>query len=171
MIREGLKHRLEGLHLESFAWALHCCYADRIAAEEVLQITYLKILEKKAKFNGKSQFKTWLFAVIRFTAIDFYQQSKRFQQIQKQSLSKIQQSTTQETDYSTIFNKALKQLSPQQNQLLHLVFYQNLTIQEAADIMHLQIGTARTHYKRGKIRLRKYLEQKGLAVNGKFIIH
>lgn len=168
MIPERLKQHLEVLHSESFAWALHCCYADRVAAEEVLQITYLKILEKKAKFNGKSQFKTWLFSVIRFTAIDFYQQSKRFEQIQRQSPTPIQ-NEEELVNYATIFQKGLNQLSPQQHQLLHLVFYQNLTIQEAANVMQLQIGTARTHYKRGKIQLRKYLEQKGLTVNGKFI--
>lgn len=168
MIPERLKHHLEVLHTESFAWALNCCYADRVAAEEVMQITYLKILEKKAKFNGKAQFKTWLFSVIRFTAIDFYKQSKRFQQIQTQQPITIQ--FEEETiDYSTILQEAINQLSPQQHQLLHLVFYQNLTIQEAADVMHLQIGTARTHYKRGKMQVKKYLEQKGWSVDGKFI--
>jgi len=168
MILERLKHHLKKFHAESFAWALHCCHADRSAAEEVLQITYLKILERKAQFNGKAQFKTWLFSVIRFTAIDFYKQSKRFQQLQKQPIETIQLEI-ETKDYSIILQQAIHQLSPKQHQLLHLVFYQNLTIQEAAEVMNLQIGTARTHYKRGKIQVRKYLEQKGWSVNGRFI--
>ncbi|MBI4519341.1 MAG: RNA polymerase, partial [Gemmatimonadetes bacterium] len=36
-------------------------------------------------------------------------------------------------------------------------FYQGLTIEEAAEVMRITIGTARTHYERGKQRLRQLL--------------
>jgi RNA polymerase sigma-70 factor (ECF subfamily) len=42
--------------------------------------------------------------------------------------------------------------------VLHLVFYQDLTIQEAAQIMGVGIGSARQHYERGKARLRSLLQ-------------
>ena len=64
-----LKAELETLHTASFGWALHCCRRDRAEAEEVLQTVYLKILEGKACFRGDASLKTWLFAVIRKTAI------------------------------------------------------------------------------------------------------
>src|ERR1700681_1018048 len=64
-----LKAELETLHSASFGWALHCCRRDRTEAEEVLQTVYLKILEGKARFRGDASLKTWLFAVIRKTAI------------------------------------------------------------------------------------------------------
>jgi len=38
------------------------------------------------------------------------------------------------------------------------VFYQDLTIQEAAEVLAMPVGTARTHYERGKERLRLLLE-------------
>ena len=40
-------------------------------AKDVLQTVYLKIYEGKARFNEKSKLKTWLFAIIKFTSIDF----------------------------------------------------------------------------------------------------
>ena len=64
-----LKAELETLHSASFGWALNCCRRDRAEAEEVLQTVYLKILEGKACFRGEASLKTWLFAVIRKTAI------------------------------------------------------------------------------------------------------
>src|SRR5690349_24887683 len=67
-----LKEELERLHSASFGWALSCCRRDTSEAEEVLQTVYLKILEGKARYRGESSLKTWLFAVIRKTAIGEY---------------------------------------------------------------------------------------------------
>jgi RNA polymerase sigma-70 factor (ECF subfamily) len=53
--------------------------------------------------------------------------------------------------------RALGQLAERQREVLHLVFYQELTIEQAAGVMHISIGTARTHYERGKARLRELL--------------
>src|SRR5258706_11864354 len=68
MDREDLEAEMEHLHGASYAWALGCCRRDREEAEDVLQETYLKILDGKARFAGGSSFKTFLFGVIRRTA-------------------------------------------------------------------------------------------------------
>jgi RNA polymerase sigma-70 factor (ECF subfamily) len=126
-------------------------------AEDVLQTVYLKILEGKAKFKQKSVFRTWLFAVIRNTAIDFLEREKRLKKLV------INQDNDSEINLETapfeeaFFKKLLNELSPQQSQILHLVFYQNLTIQEASEVMNIGLGTARTHYERGKNQLKKRL--------------
>src|SRR5215218_7569298 len=64
-----LKPELEALHHASLGWALSCCRHDRADAEEVLQTVYLKILQGKAIYRGESKLRTWLFAVIRKTAV------------------------------------------------------------------------------------------------------
>src|ERR671926_1848785 len=69
MDRAELERELERLHAASFGWALGCCGRDRDEAEEVLQTVYVKVLDGGATFDGRSSLKTWLFAVIRRTAL------------------------------------------------------------------------------------------------------
>src|SRR5215475_13284463 len=65
-----LRDELERHYRESYGWALSCCSRNPHEAENVLNIVYLKALEGKARFDGRASFKTWLFAVIRKTAMD-----------------------------------------------------------------------------------------------------
>ena len=70
MDSDELEFELDRLHKASFGWALRCCAWNPAEAEDVLQIAYLKILEGKARFDGRSSLKTWLFAIIRRTAME-----------------------------------------------------------------------------------------------------
>src|SRR5256714_2215285 len=63
-----LERELERLHPESWGWALACCARDQELAEDVLQSAYLAVLSGRARFNGGSTLKTWVFGVIRWTA-------------------------------------------------------------------------------------------------------
>jgi RNA polymerase sigma-70 factor (ECF subfamily) len=55
--------------------------------------------------------------------------------------------------------RLLSRLSRRQRELLHLVFYQELTVEQAAEVLRIPVGTARTHYERGKSRLRGLLAE------------
>ncbi|HEX4561957.1 MAG TPA: sigma-70 family RNA polymerase sigma factor, partial [Gemmatimonadales bacterium] len=55
--------------------------------------------------------------------------------------------------------KALERLSRRQREVLLLVFYHEHTIEEAAAVLEIGVGSARTHYERGKARLRELLKE------------
>lgn len=163
-----LKVELEKLHSSSFGWALSCCRRDREEAEEVLQTVYLKILEGKASFRGESSFRTWLFAVIHKTAAgerrknllrklrlvgESQEEAGRIAPAERPDIA-VERSETQ-----TRFQRALAQLPVRQRQTLHLVFYQDLSLREAANVMEISVGSVRRHYERGKKRLRESLGQ------------
>src|SRR5215475_13732861 len=70
MDENELRMQLEQHHPVSYGWAMSCCSRVPELADDVLQATYLKILQGRARFHGRATFKTWLFAVIRLTALD-----------------------------------------------------------------------------------------------------
>jgi RNA polymerase sigma factor (sigma-70 family) len=164
MERASLERCLEELHAESFGWALACCSRDRDDAEEVLQIAYLKVLEKRAVFDGHSSFKTWLFAVIRRTALERFRWKRTrerltslFRVVANEDVGADVRLERNET--ATRLLRALSGLATRQREVLELVFYHDLTIDDAARTLGISLGSARVHYQRGKKRLMQQLTE------------
>lgn len=146
-------------------WALACCDYDRPEAEDVLQTTYLKVLDGRARFAGVSSLRTWLFGVIRRTAseqrrrraVRRFFMGRTLDEMPLADPSPGADATVDRDEEVTTLRRALRALPSRQQQVLHLVFYQDLTIEEAAGVMNISPGSARTHYARGKARLRALL--------------
>jgi RNA polymerase sigma-70 factor (ECF subfamily) len=137
---------------------------DEFAIES--QLFYLKIFEGKAIYRGESSLKTWLFAVIRLTAVTEYRRkllrtlrlAPNFDEPVERIISEDSPTASFErTEAQAQFQSALKTLPRRQREALHLVFYEDLSLREAADVMGVSIGSARQHYERGKKRLRESL--------------
>lgn len=164
-----LENDLERYHPESFGWALHCCDRDRHEAEDVLQTAYVKVLSGRARFDGRSSFRTWLFGVIRITAMERRRTlTRRVTALRRHWSDRRSESEARQagSDPGAAFERsertirllaALRELPERQRDTLHLVFYQGLTIEEAAAVLGVALGTARTHYERGKRKLREIL--------------
>ena len=166
MTNEELKHELEKIHTESFGWALHCCKRNYDYANEALQISFLKVLEGKAKFSGKSQFKTWFFAVIRYTSIDVVNKMKKYRQkhayieemgIKENHIAEVNDQHEAITKLQC--EQAIASLPKRQQELMHLIFYHELSINQSAEIMNISGGAARKHYHRAKLHLSKRLSK------------
>lgn len=162
-----MREELAALHDASFGWALACCGRDRALAEEVLQDAYFKVLDGRAKLSGeRSTFKTWLFGVIRLTAIEHRRWGMlRFRRsggvVEATDLEDPRRAPDSEAgarERAARLARALAKLAERQREVLHLVFYEDLTIAEAAQIMGVSLGTARQHYDRGKHVLARLLE-------------
>ncbi|MBI4410413.1 MAG: sigma-70 family RNA polymerase sigma factor [Gemmatimonadetes bacterium] len=164
MDRADLERELERLHADSYTWALACCRRDRDAAEEALQLAYLKVLDGKARFDGRSSLKTWLFGVIRRTAAEerrrYWLRRRRFRNDAHPAVADPGPSPDAqiaEAERRARLLAAMRVLPRRQREVLELVFYHDLTIAEAAAVMAVSLGAARRHYERGKARLRREL--------------
>ena len=160
----ALKAELEKLHPASFGWALSCCRRNAAEAEEVLQIVYLKILQGKAVYRGESKLQTWLFAVIRKTALSERRKQwlRTLLPVSRTVAEDKLESDFERSEMQQRFQHALTQLPARQRETLHLVFYQDLSLSEAAEVMNISVGSARRHYERGKQRMRAALDREGV---------
>src|SRR5262245_35938386 len=80
MDRTELERKLERLHPECWGWALACAGRDRELAEDALHNAYLKVLSARVRFEGRSRFKSWLFGVIRLTAMEELRRTSRWRE-------------------------------------------------------------------------------------------
>jgi RNA polymerase sigma-70 factor (ECF subfamily) len=167
---QTLRDQIGTLHAAAYGWALTCCRRNHHEAEEVLQDSYAKVMSGRAKFHGHSGFKTWLFGVIRRTALEHRRRSvirklsfRRYQGESSPSVPPAPDDAVSRAARAAAVADALPALAVRQREVLHLVFYQGLSVGEAADAMGVSLGTARLHYHRGKKRLLKLLEERGFA--------
>lgn len=157
MDRTELERELERLHADSWGWALACTGRDRALAEDALQNAYLRVLSGRVRFDGRSRFKSWLFGVIRMTAMEELRRTNRWRarsvdadMAEAADPAPGADVTAEETERAAALVNALSALSPRQREVLQLVFYHGMTIEEAAGVMRISLGSARTHYERRK---------------------
>lgn len=159
--RTDLERELERLHAQSWGWALACTRRDADLANEALQSAYVRILSGRAERTGGSSLRTWVFGVIRLVALEELRRQRR--EIDRRGpddsvIGAIDPTPgpdviAERAERAAALTTALATLSNRQREVLHLVFYHGMTIEEAATVMQVSLGSARTHYKRGKLAL------------------
>lgn len=169
MSRARLEADLAEMHTAGFGWALACCRGNRTEAEEVLHTAYLKVLDGRARFDGYSSFRTWIFSIIRRTAAE----RRRRSWMRALALDRWHTRRTdapgvpdpeclaRSSEETRRLRDSLHLLPARQREVLHLVFYQDLSLDETARIVGISVGSARTHYHRAKARLRRLLAPGG----------
>ena len=152
---------LEAMHGQVFGWALSRCDFQQAIAEDLVQQAYVELLSGSARFNNKSSLKTFVFSVVQNLARGrFRRLASRLRLVQSQALLADDAVTETElpTDDHGVWAE-VKALPERQRDVIELVFCRDLTIEEAAAVMGVTVGTGRQHYDRAKKALRTRLAQ------------
>lgn len=119
-----------------------------------MQQTYVEVISGRARFEGESSLKTFLFGVAQnLTRSHFRKAAGRARLAEHNAaMTAPQGSPAIETDRfdSRRLWQAVRELSDRQRDVIELVFCNELTIEEAARVMRVSVGTARQHYSRAK---------------------
>jgi RNA polymerase sigma-70 factor, ECF subfamily len=160
-----LRLQLAALHPQCFGWAMACCGRVREDAEDLLHDVYLGVLDNGLRFDGRSTLKTWLFGVIRRTSRSRLRRDRLRALLGMSNGMKIDRPAPPASpadlaiasDARERALRALSALAARQREVMLLVFYHDLTIEEAATVMDVSVGSARVHYQRGKRRMAELL--------------
>jgi RNA polymerase sigma-70 factor (ECF subfamily) len=162
---------LERLHDQAYSWALTCSGGNRSEAEDILQMAYLAILDGSARFDGRSTLKTFVFGVVHRIARSMWRRMRRESArllrgeieaaIEARGAAEAAPAVHTDSSEHARVIAAWRALPARQRDVLDLVFYRELTIAEAAQVMGVSVGSARQHYERAKATLRERLAPRG----------
>ena len=150
---------LEAMHGQVFGWALSRCNFEQAVAEDLVQQAYMELLTGKARFDGESSLKTFVFAVVQNLA------RNRFRRIASRLRLAQQAAPTEGAgivypdepgEHQHVW-KAVQTLPQRQRDIVELVFCRDMTIEAASRVMGVSTGTGRVHYDRAKKALKEKL--------------
>ncbi len=143
---------LASLHSDLFSWCLYLCRHNRADGEDLMQQVYVELLAGTARFDGRSTLKTFAFGVASQLARNRYRRLSRRLKLLAGWLPSdtVDQLPSEANDFAERAWLAVNGLPDRQRDMAELVFRRDLTVEEAANVLGVSIGTGRTHYARAK---------------------
>src|SRR5208282_4668476 len=149
---------------------LWCELRDDEAAATLTQDCFLKAYRARADFRGEASVNTWLVRIAVNLARD-YQRNRRqgfwkrllnSNPLEAEWATEMAEDNTPRADRALLAREqlqrtmeAVKTLSPQQQTVFHLRFLEEMSLEEIAATMAVEIGTVKSHLSRAVNALRQ----------------
>jgi RNA polymerase sigma-70 factor, ECF subfamily len=172
----ALLHELVELYQHRLLRYLIYFLGRRDHVDDLIQETWLRVIERGSHYDGRSRFEPWLFTIARNLAMDHVRKHKMF------SLASTARETENEASPIQLVSSAsspfelaartqdaqriaasLQALEPACREALLLRFQEELSLHEIAAIVSAPITTVSSRIYRGLETLRKQLEGAGHA--------
>ena len=143
----------------------------RDPVDDLVQETWLRILERGHSYDGQSRFEPWLFTVARNLAFDYMRKrpalsldSKDSPEPDLESLSPVSRAPSPfeqaaRTEDAQRLAHSLQMLEPIFREALVLRFQEDLSLQEMADVIGASVSTVSSRIYRGLAALRAQMEE------------
>ncbi len=139
---------------------------NRQLAEEVLQDVMLAVWDHAGTFRGDSKVHTWLLVIARNRALNA-QRRKLPNFVALEDTPEAQSGDTEplerlarKSQYE-LLRAALDKLPGHHREILTLIFYQQLSGAEVAEVLGITVGTVKSRLHRAKEALRRMLQMMG----------
>ena len=137
-------------------------------AEELMIDTFAQIVAGPTLFSERSSFKTWLFSVGRnLTLMRLRRLSREF------AIDDEDMIASEDLEFDILKNErnrqlysALEKLKPQYREILILIYFENMTHEEAGRVMHKNRKQIYNLVQRGQKALKEQLERMGFNNEG-----
>jgi RNA polymerase sigma-70 factor (ECF subfamily) len=166
----ALLHALVGQYQYRLVRYFTYLLGSRDFVDDLVQETWLRILERGHSYDGESRFEPWLFTVARNLALD-YVRKRRFLSLDStdslepdvESISPVSQMPSPfeqaaRTEDAQRLARALQMLEPIYREALVLRFQEGLSLQEMAEVIGAPVSTVSSRIYRGLAALRAQME-------------
>jgi RNA polymerase sigma-70 factor, ECF subfamily len=144
------------------AWRWLGCRED---AEDVAQEVCIKLARAIHSFRGDSEFSTWLYRLTYNATLDFMRARKRSRRNQEPEVVALFKDRTGESPDASVLGAELweevRSLPEQQRDAVLLVYAEDMTHAEAAEIMECSEKTVSWHLHEARKRLKTRLQVVG----------
>jgi len=132
---------------------------DRYVAEDLMQDTYMKMLQAIHQYNGKAKFKTWLLTIAKNLAIDYYRKNARVTTLDLQ-LDEYLLPSHDDRSYEKLESEMyLNVLDIEERQIVLLKVVSELKHHEIAKIVGKPLGTVMWIYNKAIKKMQKLGEE------------
>jgi RNA polymerase sigma-70 factor (ECF subfamily) len=141
-------------------------YATRLmgspaAAEDVVQDTLIAVWRSAGSFRGEGKLISWLLGIVHHTAAKaFRYHEKQLSELTLETLPAVDPLPEErvETDEKAAWvRRGIESLSPNHRAVLELVFFQGMSLAEAAEICGCPLGTIKSRLSYARRYLREQL--------------
>ena len=141
---------------------------DEGEAEDVVQIVFTDIFKRAEQFDAsRGTLKTWLLQYAYSRSINrrhYLEQRQFYSQLDVDDLNPLGFSTGRNrseglstTEVGRLLEQAIHSLKPNQQTAITLVYFEGLTLEEAAQQTGETLAAIRHHYYRGLMKLREFI--------------
>ncbi len=122
---------------------------DATMAEDLVSQVFLDVWRTASQFEGRSQVSTWLLSIARFKALTAMRQRRHEDIDQEDVLEIADQADTPEaslnrSNTSEILRACVAKLSPAHREIINLVYYHEMSVEEAGAIIGIPQSTVKT---------------------------
>jgi len=151
------------LYRLAFRWM-----GDVQEAEDIVQDTFRSVWKSREQFQPERGERAWLTAILRRRVADAYRRRPIRYVLAGDQTPEVQVLgyDVAAQEYSDEVQQALEQLAPELRETLLLVIVGELTHQEAADLLHVPVGTVLSRVSRARAKLREYLSASAAKSRG-----
>ncbi len=140
----------------------------REEAEEVSQDTFIKVFRSLNRFKGDSKFSTWIYRVAYNTCLDRLKKHKREHQVvaideyTEHQVKTIDNAldTMEEEERKLAIQSCIQLLPSDDNALLTLFYFEELSLEEIADIVGLTANNVKVKLFRSRKKLTNILRDR-----------
>lgn len=130
-------------------------------AEDAAQMVFTRAWRSHDTFDPLRPLGGWLTGITRRVIADAYADRIRRQRITESSAPALSHDTVEHTAQivdRVVVHEALERLGPPQDEILRMVYVQDLPQRQVAERLNMPLGTVKSHIHRGLARLRDALE-------------